>query len=56
MEKLNIESATTKDIAEKVNECVSWINAYNEAEISRLSNEVKFLKQKYNSDILFGGM
>lgn len=56
MKELDIENLSLQDIAEKVNECVSWINAYNEAELSRLSNEVKFLKYKYNSDILFGGM
>lgn len=56
MKELDIENLSLQNIAEKVNECVSWINNYNEAEISRLSNEVKFLEYRNNLSKLFGGI
>lgn len=48
MEKININSASKKDIAEKINEIIDWINYFTVLEQDRLDREMREIKWRYS--------
>lgn len=48
MEKININSASKKDIVGKINEIVDWINYFMVLEQNRLDREMREIKWRYS--------
>lgn len=48
IEKIDIDKSSVKDIAQKVNEIIDFINGCTQAEIYVLEAELKFLERNKN--------
>lgn len=57
IEKTDIDKSSVKDIAQKVNEIIDFINKHTQAEIDEMKAKLKFLdrsKSAYETENFYG--